>query len=342
MKIKHMFTNLTAIAAAVFCLAGCRESKNVLPGISGKAGEVIVVTEKAWWDGELGDALRRYLACDCDFLPQPEPLYNLAYVTPSGFTNMFQSHRNIIMIHIDSDVTEAGLKFVNNKWAKPQCIIVLNARDLDEAVAVVNNDYEKIRARLEQAERDRVVASARLYEEKDIRLNVARHFGGSCVFPTGYSIKKISDSFAWIGYDNTYVYRDILVYRYPASGKDDLSPETILAQRNAALKENVPGMFEGSYMTTSKVTAPSVKYVNYKGREFAETRGFWEVEKDFMGGPFVSHSFYSLDGSEILVFEAFVYAPKYEKRQYMRQTEALLYSFQWADTMIEEPGREKE
>lgn len=332
--MKRIITRLLLCAATLSALAGCGNSKNVLPGVSGKAGEVIVVIEKAHWDGELGDALREYLACDCDFLPQPEPLYNLAYVTPNGFTNMFQSHRNIIMVHIDGDVKEDGISFYNNKWARPQCIIMLNAKGLDEAVAVVRRDYEKIRARLEQAERDRVVASARLYEAKEIRENIAARFGGSVVFPSGYVIKKINDSFAWIGNDNTYVYKDILVYRYPANGKDDLQPETIIAQRNRILKENIPGMFDGTYMTTSKVTDPKVSYINYKGHDFAETRGFWEVENDFMGGPFVSHSFYSLDGSEILVFEAFVYAPKYDKRQYMRQTESLLYSFQWADTMI--------
>ena len=332
--MKRILSSILFCFAALAALVSCGNSKNVLPGVSGKAGEVIVVIEKAHWDGELGDALREYLACDCDFLPQPEPLYNLAYVTPAGFTNMFQSHRNIIMVHIDQDVKEDGITVYNNKWARPQCIIMINAKGLDEAVAVVRRDYEKIRARLEQAERDRVVASARLYEAKEIRENVAERFGGSIVFPSGYVIKKINDSFAWIGNDNTYVYKDILVYRYPANGKDDLQPETIIAQRNRILKENVPGMFDGTYMTTSQVAEPKVSYINYKGHDFAETRGFWEVENDFMGGPFVSHSFYSLDGSEILVFEAFVYAPKYDKRQYMRQTESLLYSFQWADTMI--------
>ena len=332
--MKRILSSILFCFAALAALVSCGNSKNVLPGVSGKAGEVIVVIEKAHWDGELGDALREYLACDCDFLPQPEPLYNLAYVTPAGFTNMFQSHRNIIMVHIDQDVKEDGITFYNNKWARPQCIIMINAKGLDEAVAVVRRDYEKIRARLEQAERDRVVASARLYEAKEIRENVAERFGGSIVFPSGYVIKKINDSFAWIGNDNTYVYKDILVYRYPANGKDDLQPETIIAQRNRILKENVPGMFDGTYMTTSQVAEPKVSYINYKGHDFAETRGFWEVENDFMGGPFVSHSFYSLDGSEILVFEAFVYAPKYDKRQYMRQTESLLYSFQWTDTMI--------
>ena len=332
--MKRILSSILFCFAALAALVSCGNSKNVLPGVSGKAGEVIVVIEKAHWDGELGDALREYLACDCDFLPQPEPLYNLAYVTPAGFTNMFQSHRNIIMVHIDQDVKEDGITFYNNKWARPQCIIMINAKGLDEAVAVIRRDYEKIRARLEQAERDRGVASARLYEAKEIRENVAERFGGSIVFPSGYVIKKINDSFAWIGNDNTYVYKDILVYRYPANGKDDLQPETIIAQRNRILKENVPGMFDGTYMTTSQVAEPKVSYINYKGHDFAETRGFWEVENDFMGGPFVSHSFYSLDGSEILVFEAFVYAPKYDKRQYMRQTESLLYSFQWADTMI--------
>ena len=332
--MKRILSSILFCFAALAALVSCGNSKNVLPGVSGKAGEVIVVIEKAHWDGELGDALREYLACDCDFLPQPEPLYNLAYVTPAGFTNMFQSHRNIIMVHIDQDVKEDGITFYNNKWARPQCIIMINAKGLDEAVAVVRRDYEKIRARVEQAERDRVVASARLYEAKEIRENVAERFGGSIVFPSGYVIKKINDSFAWIGNDNTYVYKDILVYRYPANGKDDLQPETIIAQRNRILTENVPGMFDGTYMTTSQVAEPKVSYINYKGHDFAETRGFWEVENDFMGGPFVSHSFYSLDGSEILVFEAFVYAPKYDKRQYMRQTESLLYSFQWADTMI--------
>ena len=39
--------------------------------------------------------------------------------------------------------------------------------------------------------------------------------------------------------------------------------------------------------------------------------------------------FYSKDGKEIIVLEAWVYAAKYDKRQYLRQVESLLYSFEW-------------
>ena len=70
--------------------------------------------------------------------------------------------------------------------------------------------------------------------------------------------------------------------------------------------------------------------MKYKGLDFAEIRGFWEVYNDYMGGPFVSHVFYSRDGQEMIVLQGFVYAPKYDKRQYMRQVESIIYSFEWA------------
>ena len=73
----------------------------------------------------------------------------------------------------------------------------------------------------------------------------------------------------------------------------------------------------------------------YKGLEFAEVRGFWEVYNDYMGGPFVSHAFYSKDGQNVIVLQAFVYAPKYDKRQYLRQVESIIYSFEWDDNAKE-------
>ncbi len=50
-----------------------------------------------------------------------------------------------------------------------------------------------------------------------------------------------------------------------------------------------------------------------------------------MGGPFVAHSFYSKDNKDIITLFAWVYAPKYDKRQYLRQVESIAYSFEWAD-----------
>ena len=125
--------------------------------------------------------------------------------------------------------------------------------------------------------------------------------------------------------------QSILMFRYPVvQGEDMMNLDNIIRNTNEVLKNNVPGMFENTYMTITDFARPSLEYLRYKGRDFAQMRGFWEVHNDYMGGPFVSHIFYSPDGTEIIELLGFVYAPKYDKRHYLRQVESILYSFEWA------------
>ncbi len=159
--------------------------------------------------------------------------------------------------------------------------------------------------------------------------------GGAPHFPTGYRVRKKTDDFIWISDDKQYTTQGVFVYKYPASENENFTEQNIISHRNKFLKENVPGMFDNTYMITNEIAAPETKFVRFRGRQFAETRGLWEVFGDFMGGPFVSHSFYSRDGKDIIVLDGFVYAPKYDKRQYLRQVEAILYSFEWPDDEVE-------
>ena len=143
-------------------------------------------------------------------------------------------------------------------------------------------------------------------------------------------LKKKTDDFIWIADEKQYSTQGVFVYKYPASENENFTVENIIAHRNDVLKENVPGMFAGTYMTTGDYIKPTVEFIRFRGRQFAQTRGFWEVHNDFMGGPFVSHSFYGPDAKEIIVVEAWVYAPRFDKRQYLRQVESIIYSFEWA------------
>lgn len=328
------FIQYLSVALTILALVSCSEEKRkkaLLPNISGKAGEVVVVIDKGFWEGAVGNVLRDTLACDCPYLPQREPLYTLVNVIPSGFTNVFQLHRNIIIVNISSTVTEPGVVFRNDVWAAPQCVISINAIDSDSAVMLIKENGTKIAAMLEQAERDRVIRNAKKYEELKLAPVVTEMVGGSPHFPSGYQLKKKTKDFIWITYDTQFTQQSILIYKYPVKeGVEMMDPENLLAANAEALKENVPGMFENTYMTISPAIRPSVRYMRYKGQDFAEIRGLWEVHNDFMGGPFVAHAFYSPDGKDIIVLEAFVYAPKYDKRHYLRQVESVLYSFEWA------------
>ena len=333
--MKRILTYATLAVMAILTLASCSEEKRkkaLLPNISGKAGEVIVVIDKNAWEGEVGITLRDTLAADCPFLPQAEPLYTLVDVAPSGFNNMFQIHRNIIIMNISSKVTEPGVVLRQNVWAGPQCVIHINAPDNETAVALIKENSRKIITTIEQAERDRVIANTKKYEELSIAPAVKEVFGGSPHFPSGYKIKSKTSDFIWVTYAPQGTQQSILVFKYPVvDGENMMSRESLTTNINAMLQKNVPGMFDNTYMTIAPVAAPSVIYMDYKGHAFAEVRGLWDVHNDFMGGPFVAHAFYSQDGKDIIVMLAFVYAPKYDKRQYLRQIESLLYSFEWAE-----------
>lgn len=331
--MKRILTYLV-LALAAISLISCSESRKkeiLLPNISGKAGEVIVVIDKGQWEGAVGTTLRDTLACDCPFLPQKEPLYTLVDLAPSGFTQMFQLHRNIIIVNIKSDVTEPGVIYRSDVWARPQCVIRINAADSETAVQLIKENSQKMIATLEQAERDRVIANSKKYEELALAPVVTEMIGGSPHFPSGYKLKKKTDDFIWIEYNPQFVTQGVFVFKYPvAEGEQMMDLDNILAHSNEIMKNNVPGMFDNTYMMISDFARPSIEYKKYKGLEFAEIRGFWEVYNDFMGGPFVSHAFYSKDGKDVIVLQAFVYAPKYDKRHYLRQVESIIYSFEWA------------
>lgn len=318
------------LLSVALCLFGCKSYGPVLPGISGKAGEVIIVMDKSLWEGALGEETRNLLASECPYLPQKEALFSLVNVTPSNLSDLFKIHRNIILFQVDPQIDTTGVIFKNNVWAQPQCAIQVSAYDTQGAIELLQKKGKTITRYLEQAELDRIMSNTLKYEEKETTLKVQEVFGGGPHFPTGYQIRKISDEFAWIAYDRQYVYQDVFIYRYPAEASHPFSSENIIRHRNEVLKNNVPGMRDNSYMITSEHFTPMIEYLKFRGRDIVQTRGMWEVENDFMGGPFVSHSFYSPDGKDIYVAEAWVYAPRYDKRQYLRQVESILHSWEWA------------
>jgi len=319
-----------AVAAVVLALAACKNEKgrSMLPNVSGKAGEVMVVIEREQWEGNLGVAIREVLADFTPYLAQREPLFTLSNVPPGSFNNMFKMHRNLILVNINPQNASSGIVYKANQWARPQALVQINAATEDEALSLFKESGAIIAEYFEQSERDRIIENSKLYEEKELQKPILDLTGGILHFPSGYKLKKWTDGFVWVADEKQYTMQTVMAYKFPVR-KDPFSTANLVAERDSVMQANVPGMFEGSYMITSTAVEPTTKSLRYKGLDFMEMRGFWEVHGDFMGGPFVSHSFYSPDGKDIIVLEAFVYAPRYDKRQYLRQVESILYSFEW-------------
>ncbi len=323
---------LLMISALLLSSCGNREPKDrtkYLPNITGNAGEVLVVINKGYWEGELGSTLREILAGEYPFLPQREPVFKLFNATPGGFSGSYLLHRNIVIVNVAPEIDTTGIRVSRDAWAKPQVIVTVSANTPEEASELITGHSELIINSIEQAERDRLIANSYKYQDKEVFDAVAANLGGSPYFPTGFSMKKNTPGFMWISQETTYVNQGILIFKIPYTDTTQLAPASLKSTLYDLWQANVPGMRENSYMTFNKVIEPGFRNIEYKGQTMVEMRGLWEVENDYMGGPFVCHIFPDRNRENLIILNAFVYAPKYDKRKYLRQVESIIYSFNW-------------
>ncbi len=331
--MKHTLSRiLLLVSVFAILLSSCKSAEKkdrakYLPSITGNAGEVLVVMSKKYWEGEPGLAVREIMSADYPFLPQRESTFKLMNTIPSSLSGAFSLHRNILIINISPEVDTSGIKIGQNAWAKPQCVVTLSAKSEEEAVAMIKSNAELLVNAIEQAERDRIIANSIRYEDPSIRQAVTRNIGGSPYFPKGFTMKKDTPEFMWISQETTHVNQGILIFKVPYTDASQLEPDNIRSTIYELWKANVPGMFENTYMTFDRLVVPGVRNISYKDRNFVEIRELWMVENDYMGGPFVCHVFPDKNRSNLVILTSFVYAPKYDKRKYLRQVESIIYSF---------------
>jgi len=300
-----------------------------LPSVTGAPGEVFVIAEKNYWEGDIGTELRGTMTADYPFLPQSEQMFSVFNSPHSAFKGAFCLHRNILLVNIGAGIDSTGVKYQLDVWAHPQIVVTVYAPDQEAALALIKEEKVRIASAIEQKERDRIISNTKKFEDKDIRKEVNSFLGGAPYFTKDFSIKKKTSSFIWISHETTYVNQGTFFFKIPYVEPQSLTLEWCVDQIDRMLQANVPGSRDNSYMMTNKYLEPGLKYVTYKNETFVEIRGLWELKNDYMGGPFVCHIFPDQTRSCYVVEYGFVYAPKYEKRNYLRTVESILYSFEW-------------
>ena len=196
--MKKYFNIVLTLLAAIM-LAGCSgDGANLKQNVSGKAGEIIIVANKAQWESAPGADLKKLLASEYPLLPQKEASFTLINIPENAFSNIFQIHRNIIILQVSDAFERAEMAIREDVWSSPQTVVSLTAPTNEAADSLITAKGEVLFNLFEQAERNRIIRASKRYEERGLRLLVADMFGGSPYFPTGYSLKKRTQDFVWI------------------------------------------------------------------------------------------------------------------------------------------------
>jgi len=308
----------------------CSESgTGIYKNITGKAGEVVVVISKQSWEGDPGTVIRETLAQPHVALPQDEPVFDIINIPHDAFKDIFKSTRNIIQTDISSNTEEEGIVFKDNIWAYPQATVQINAKSAAGFVEIFNENKEKILSYFLAAEKGRLTMNYDKHHEKGILNTLERDFGVSIKVPPGFRIMAQKNYFMWMQYDTPEIFQGILLYTFPYVSDSAFTINYQLMVRDSIMKANVPGPTEGSYMSTEKSIDQLTSFTRLNGNYANEMRGLWRVENDFMGGPYISLAVLDAAGQRVVAAFAYVYAPGKDKRNLLRQVEAMVYSLKF-------------
>lgn len=331
MKLIRTFLSLVVVAAM---LTGCKAFHtlgNKQKTAQGRPYELVLVANQPIWDGALGDSLRAVLTAPIEYLPQVEPEFDVMRVTPDGFTNIVVDHRNILKVVVDPSLKEASVGVQYNLTATPQIVLTLQGPTEQSLIDYLAANGEKLVYAVKQAERDRAIDLAGRFGAPNVEEAIKQRFGFTMHVPKGYILAADQPDFIWARNEYPNASQGFFVYSYPSEGAKSLTVEQLAAARKK-FAARIPGPSDGSFMTNSAVFPPTeVRAFRLEGRLWVEMRGFWDVENDFMGGPFVSYSTIDTATGYVVTIDCYVYAPKLppHKRNLMHGVEHLLYTVQF-------------
>jgi len=305
----------------------CTSNKQpLLPKVTGKPGEVLLVVDQFTWESEIGKFLNNMLTQPFEAIPQEEPIYDPIRIPSSGFNNLLKSHRNIILAKISSRNKKPRIIVQRDIWAKPQLVINIIGPNDSTTLEYLKENQNKLISLLNQAEINRTIENYKKNRAKGIdeELKIKHHL--SISVPMGYDMDVDADDFVWISHEISDLTQGILIYYYDYTDPNTFTPEYLVKKRNEFTRRYVPGPVEGSFMKTEDLYPVVLTEYNKDDHYYVELRGLWKLENAFMGGPYISLTTLDEKRNRVVTVDGFVYAPSLNKRNYVREIEAIIHT----------------
>lgn len=338
---------------------GNRRNKSDLPQTSNLANEILVVMDSVKWKGETGEKLRDVFASRIPGLPQEEPNFTLRYVSPRHFQSFHKLYPNIIFATIldDNSRDSRVLKtyFTENsreqmrknpemfmfplkdEFASGQEVLHLFAQTEEQLIEKLEENKTRLNAYFLEFEKTRL--SQRLFSglpNKKLSDYIEKKYGFRMEFPVGYEIAIEKDNFIWLR-NMDPLDKNIWISFVPYEDEDVFAKENIIKLRHTLSRPYIWGSDSTTYIKTEMEAPIHTREVNFKGHYAIEMRALWRLNNRTMGGGFVSYTFVDEATNRLYYIEGFVYAPGENKREPIREVEAILHTFKATEEAAQKP-----
>lgn len=309
-------------------VTGCGEIQSTgMKPSTGKTNELLVVTNSnTYWNGTLGQTINSFFSQSLPGMPQAESMFSVAHVPDAGFTQMLQSHHNLFIVDINSNFDEPIIETRRDLWASPQRVVKITVPDEAAFYREFEQRKEAIIELFNENERRRAANAFAAIRDNKITGMLNEVLELDILIPQSFVVAVQQDDFVWLRREAQQFSQGILIYTFPYTDTMAFNYDEIIAKRDEMTKKYVPGPADGSYMIVSMIEPPFAETISFNDNFAVEMRGLWEVSGDFMGGPFLSYTLVDEKRSRIITLDGFVYNPGFDKRDLLRQLEALLYT----------------
>lgn len=314
-------------------LSSCnQDEKPTKPSSTGKPSEILVVSEDNLWKSSAGDSVRSFFAGPVAGLPQPEPLYKLVQIKEDELGRMLKIHRNILIITIDSSMKTPLAEMRRDLWAVPQRVVKISASSIEGIKETFASKRDEILNLYDNAEMERLNKLYSQSRNQSAIDAVAKKFNLKLNIPADYYLAVEKDNFIWIRRETNKDGQGIIIYAYPYTDTIAFKSAKIQSVRNQFTQLFVPGPSDSSFMVVAdEFVTPISRAISLKNQTATETRGLWEVRKDFMGGPFINYTFVDERNNMVIALDGYVYAPNESKLPLLKQVQSVLLSFEYVE-----------
>jgi hypothetical protein len=324
----------------------------------GKPNKITVLSDEDIWKGSIGDSLRFYYQSAYPILPQPEPMFDLQHRsaqdliydpilkqlrvllvltdwsdTTSGITKMAMEDLGVETINRELKEEDFIYKSGKNKWALNQLMLYIVAKDKTVMTEAVIKSFPGFTKRIHQFDEaswnatlfvggNAVVLENKLRKDYNIDMELPEAF-----------IQAIEKApMLWLRMELPNSSNGLVFYKFPYRDKSQFEESYMINLSDSITRKYITSTNRGSYMKIDNVNLPTFYYQrDINGHYATELRSIWSMEKDFMGGACTVFFIHDQARNEILMINAFVYAPGHKKRDLQQKLNYLVSQVSFVD-----------
>jgi len=340
---------LTVITACNEDAAGGMKAKPMALGVM---NQIVVIADEDLWESPVKDTFEFYFESAYPIMPRPEPMFDLRYFSPEQIDNepLRRELRTYVVLADLSEDDSRAVKMiktdlgeeryrnalngemtsiaVKDKWARNQLLVYLMGKDRNALNEAIRTNYPGIARRVNRHDIEQLKAMTFAQGiNLGLKEEIGTEYGLYLEVPRAYKeVEKDSENFRWLKKDDKHSIMNIVIQSFDYRDQNQISKDSLIAWINSHGKE-ITSSEPNSYLEINDVDLPVFEYVyDIDGVYTKEIRGIWEMNNDYMGGPFAAYGLVNNVSQKITFVHTFVYAPGAEKRNMMQQLDMVIKS----------------